>query len=1087
MRPTKLTISAFGPYADEVTIDFERLGAHGLYLICGDTGAGKTTIFDAISFALFGQASGADRTTRSLRSDFAKATTPTYVELEFVHHGKTYVVRRNPEYERPKKRGEGMATQKTDASLACEGEAPIVGPRQVDAAVLDLLGIDRNQFAQVVMIAQGDFRRLLKADTKERGAIMRKLFGTAPYLSFQKALAAHTRELEERGRTSRDKLMALVPNIRVGGEEREARAKELAESGSPNAGEALALLAEQDEFDERALADLDAACADATDEVERLVAQADRAARLAGCKTQLAQVLAERTAVVAKMSPAREELAKLEARKDAREGIAGEVARLDQELEAFKRLDEAKVKEGEAAREAKAMQDALEKIAADQDDAREQLESWRARVDERANAPVGLERAKADRDAAQKGRDQARQACERLAELARRQAELEKLADAANAKDNELGRIESNLEAARTELEGLNASVASLADAPAECERAKAAAAELERMLAETRANYREVHAREATAAKDAAKLQEAEEAYELARAEMNKASDVHASLRQAFLDGQAGVLAAELRDGQPCPVCGSTAHPHPAVHEGVVPTRAELDRAQAQADKAARLASEKAAAVAAARKQDETARAELDAAAERLGTCEQIEALGAKLAGEKKDADRELDVLLGRVDELEKNAALVARAEKGLADLQERMAACQDAANEARTRIREHEAAVNEFAATLSDWDAQAANVALASAEDALASAVERVDAAVRAVEELEKAKKHVAVCEKAVAASEDAMGKARDESAAAQRKLASACAAVKTIAAQLRSTSREEIESERVRKSALIEDFDRKLEAAQAQVADLERRLNVLEERKRGIEGQISQLGQGDDASEEAAAEQLAAARAEKARLDQEREQLRARKESNASLASQVEALGDEARNLAGRLAEMDVLSRTANGQLSGKKRVSFETYLQTRWLDRVLAAANQRLSIMTDNRYELVRRDLSAETVGAGQTGLDLDVLDAFTGKARDASSLSGGESFKASLALALGLSDVVQAHAGGIELDTMFVDEGFGTLDEESLALTVRTLTGPENGNKLVGIISHVELLRQSIEHKIVVERGRAGSTLHVEEG
>lgn len=220
MRPAKLTISAFGPYAGKVTVDFERLGGEGLYLICGDTGAGKTTIFDAISFALYGVASGADRTTRSLRSDFAAPGAETYVELEFEHHGGRYVIRRNPEYERPKKRGSGMATQLADATLSREEEPPVTGTRAVDKAIDELLGIDRNQFSQIVMIAQGDFRRLLKADTKERSAIMRKLFGTQPYLKFQDALAARSHKLEDQAKSTRELLLALVPTIQVTGEER---------------------------------------------------------------------------------------------------------------------------------------------------------------------------------------------------------------------------------------------------------------------------------------------------------------------------------------------------------------------------------------------------------------------------------------------------------------------------------------------------------------------------------------------------------------------------------------------------------------------------------------------------------------------------------------------------------------------------------------------------------------------------------------------------------------------------------------------------------------------------------------------------
>ena len=214
MRPVKLTVSAFGPYAAEVSVDFEKLGEEGLYLICGDTGAGKTTIFDAISFALFGYASGADRSARSLRSDFARPDVETFVELAFEHRGERYVVRRNPEYERPKKRGDGTTTQLADATLAHEGEPPVTGTRGVDKAIEELLGIDRNQFSQIVMIAQGDFRRLLQADTKERAAIMRKLFGTAPYLGFQNALATRSRELEERSKACASACLPLSPRLR---------------------------------------------------------------------------------------------------------------------------------------------------------------------------------------------------------------------------------------------------------------------------------------------------------------------------------------------------------------------------------------------------------------------------------------------------------------------------------------------------------------------------------------------------------------------------------------------------------------------------------------------------------------------------------------------------------------------------------------------------------------------------------------------------------------------------------------------------------------------------------------------------------
>ena len=1087
MRPTKLTISAFGPYASEATIDFERLGAHGLYLICGDTGAGKTTIFDAISFALFGQASGSDRTNRSLRSDFAKKDTPTFVELEFAHRGKRYTVRRNPEYERPKKRGEGMATEKADASLACEGEAPVVGLRLVDAAVLELLGIDRNQFSQVVMIAQGDFRRLLQADTKERGKIMRRLFGTAPYQSFQEALAARSRALEDQGRAGREKLLALVPNIQVEGEGREERAAALRDAGTPSIDEALALLSEQNEVDEQRIAALDVVCAAAADEVERLVALADRAARLAECRDGLARVEAELEGARSEAGPARDELAHLEARKGEREELSAEVARLDRELEGFERLGSAEAEETAAARAAEAARRASDAAVRRCEGARGELDDERAHASGLATAPADLARAQSAREKASTVCEEAQKACDNLAELDRRRGELEVLAKAEEGKKAELERVQEGLEAALVGLEELRSRASELADAPVELERSAGLVADLDRRLEEARAAYGEVHGREQAAAKDAAGLRSATESYERARAEMEKTSAAYTALYKAFLDDQAGVLAAELEEGAPCPVCGSTAHPHLAVRRAEVPTRDELDEAKAQADEADGRAREKAAAVATARQRAQTSQDELDAAIERLGACDDIKSHGEALANEKRVAEEARTDLLARVNELKGLEAKIGEEEGRCDALQKRVDACQHAVSEASSELKARTAAVEEYAASLPEQDVQVATERLETAKAELEAANAAVRAEQLAVEELRQANDRIRELEDSLEELDAASKIAQDKLAAAENALASSRGTVEAIRAQLSSRSRSEVESDRAAKRARIDSFDRELEGARTRVAELERRLGALEERNRGLRDQVSQLEQGGEAEAEAVARQLDGARAERGRLDQEREQVRARRDANVRLGKQIEALGDDARDLAGRLAEMSILSDTANGRLSGKNRVSFETYLQMRWLDRVLVAANQRLQVMSDGRYELVRRGLSPEASGAAQTGLDLDVLDAFTGKARDASSLSGGESFKASLALALGLSDVVQAHAGGIELDTMFVDEGFGSLDVESLARTMRTLAGPENGNKLVGIISHVELLRQSVEHKIVVERGRAGSTLRVEEG
>ena len=227
MRPLKLTMSAFGPYADEVTIDFEALGHEGLYLICGDTGAGKTTVFDAISFALFGEASGGDRSAKSLRSDFASAGTPTFVELEFDYRGERYRVRRNPEYLRPKQKGEGMTKADHDAVLTLPDGGVVAKPSAVTPAIEEHLGIDRDQFGQIVMVAQGDFRRLLSSKTDERAKIFRRLFDTERYLRFQKELETQRREVETAAEEMRIRAASAVEGARPRGE---ASASQLADT-----------------------------------------------------------------------------------------------------------------------------------------------------------------------------------------------------------------------------------------------------------------------------------------------------------------------------------------------------------------------------------------------------------------------------------------------------------------------------------------------------------------------------------------------------------------------------------------------------------------------------------------------------------------------------------------------------------------------------------------------------------------------------------------------------------------------------------------------------------------------------------------
>ncbi len=1086
MRPQKLTISAFGPYAGEVSVDFEELGAAGIYLICGDTGAGKTTIFDAISFALFGSPSGSDRTARSLRSDFAAPDAETYVELEFSHRGELYRVRRNPEYERPKRRGEGMTTQMADATFAHADEPPVTGPRDVEKAILELLGIDRSQFSQIVMIAQGDFKRLLKAETKERAAIMRKLFGTGPYVEFQRALKSRAGKLEEQTKNNRERLLALVPTIQVTGDEREARLATLCDSELPDGEEALGLLAAQREDDAAELSRLESERAAATSEVERLSALVERAGLLEAQKRSLAESEDKLACAREAVGPARELVAQQEARGPERQQLADKAAVIAQELEKFSELEAAVKAETEAsgvlrqaASRAQAAQEALARCD-------EELAAGRLQAEQLADAPAALERANAAKQAASQELEQAQATLNSISELANRKAELASIRSKAQGSQEAFSRAEAACREHEAELEGLRAEEASLKDAPAQVERLRAQRDEAARQLSEARENYRELLRRQGLVAAAQEELKAAKAKYLELRDAMEVARAAHAEKQRAFLDGQAGVLARDLQPGAPCPVCGSLEHPHPASLAGEVPTQEQVDVAAAELDRSTAVATEASKEMSVANASLTSCDAELADFVSRQGASEELLKRGKELSAEVESLEGRLSDATAREQKLKACEKHIGEAQKKAEKLTSELDTARASRDDLRGKLSAAEAALAEYEAGLPQIDAQAAKAAVDGACLRLSEAEDTCEKAKADVARLQSAKDGVARANQQRPTLAGACDAAAANESQARSRQAEAAATAKTIRGGLAHENVGLAKAERDGIACKIGAIDQALRKAQEDLSAKEAEANKLAAEVESARLQVKRLSEAGEVDAPKVAAELDQARARREGLENQRAGVASRVDSSQRLAAQLAALAKDGREAAERFAEVDALSRTANGQLSGKQRLSFETYLQARWFDKVLAAANRRLLEMTEGRYELMRHKGVRSGGGAAQSGLDLDVLDSFTGKPRDASSLSGGESFKASLALALGLSDVVQAYAGGIELDTMFVDEGFGSLDQESLALTVHTLTGSENSNKLVGIISHVDELRQSISHKVIVERGRTGSTLRIEE-
>ncbi len=930
MKPITLTVSAFGPFADEVTVDLQTLTDGGLYLISGDTGAGKTTIFDAISFALYGVPSGDHRSASMLRSQYADAARKTFVKLKFSYHGKEYTVTRVPAYER-----EGVKTpQHAEAVLEVPGQPPITRVRDVNDAILSIMGVDREQFSQIAMIAQGDFLKLLHAATKERIDIFRRLFGTETYSALQERLRQEAGTLDDLRRLSQARMQQVLQSLHREDFEGELMAED---AGVPDAllsgllptAEIPAVLEQQKTVLETQTAQLHQAIANNETALSTANTRLGRAQELQ--RIRLSLTAAEKRRAEAEQALAeqrkKDELLKDEWNEAAVDALGSQITVLEQSMSEYGKLTTLRQRMTgltETKTTAEQNHDALER---EQKTIAAQLEDCRNRLTVLAGAEVQMTALEAE------AREK-RRACEQLDALEREMAEYLAL-----------------------------------------CER-----------------------------------LEHAQKAYLDARDLAGRASAEYELRSRAYLDEQAGILAASLADGEPCPVCGSREHPAPASASEAAPTKEELQAAKAYAEKTADDAKTKSTA-----------------------------------AGE----------LMGRM--AEKEAALCAE--------------IQDMALPVVSPLS-REWIKNELTAAVRSKKTEASQ-ALLQTETAYAAAVQ----AYRQKQGLEES---IPVLEQKTAAMAEEYTRACTDAAAYTTQIGELdgqiAELVETLPYPDEHTASAELQNLRFRCSNMRDVIRRQAE----QLAAAERGFAAAEAEVRGLSEQIS-------GAEEMDADLLRGCRdallSEQARLNTLRDKLHAKLERIGGAHASMCELTEKMTLLEEQYAMVKRLSDTANGTLRGKERIMLETYIQMSYFDRILMRANRRFLVMSGGQYEL-RRAESAESNRA-QSGLDLQVIDHYNGSMRNVRTLSGGESFLASLSLALGLSDEIQSAAGGIRLESMFIDEGFGTLDESALEQALNVLSGLSLGDCSVGIISHVGALKSRIERKLIVTKTPRGSTVRVE--
>ena len=941
MRPEKLTISAFGPYADRTEIDFSRLGDSGLYLITGDTGAGKTTIFDAITFALYGQASGQVRDSAMFRSKYADTATETFVELVFSYQGKKYQVFRSPEYMAPKKRGTGLTLRKAEAQLIYPDERqPVTKARDVTRAIEELLGLDYEQFTQIAMIAQGDFQKLLLAGTVQRGEIFRQIFHTGIYqqvqLKLKEAAQSRYKEYDEMRRSIAQYLDGVKLRQREGTEAEEfAELKKGKFEGKLERSlEILKSFIDQGEKRESELLKQE-------QEVDQKIRTMENILHLSAQKRNLEQ----------KKDFARKQLEQLLPDLEKASGEAEKYKDADQKCEALGILIREK-------QEQLKKYQVLEQLKKELDEIRMQLKKCRA--GQEANI--------------------------------RQEQQLHKDMEQLKKERSLLENSQLDLQKAITEKE--------------------------KRTQRKSELNGLETEMREFKGLYEATKEQQKK--YQAAYEKAQQQSEYYQQIFHSFLDAQAGILAQELKENEPCPVCGSLSHPHPRIiSKGRTVTSEILDNEKIKLDKLEKISADQSLEAGKLKERSNASWKQIVSGAEEL--LEEFQEFrketknGNGQAGDFRTVWKQMILMINREKEQ-----------------------CKNLLTESDRKIREAE------------------------------ENTKRKQKVEKLLENLEKEKdilqekKNSCDREQTGLTTKASENEKQQKNAAEEIRQVHSEAGKEVLEKEIREKQQEYIDlKENSRK--MKETFER----FQAEKARITSTIKTLDEQQKEI-GEIR---------EDEIREQYTESTTQKTELAEKRKELFSIQSGNLEIFRKVQKRKEEMTKAEAEYVWMKNLSDTANGNLNGKAKIELETYIQMAYFDRILRRANVCLMTMSSGQYELKRQEQSENR--KEKAGLDLNVIDHYNGTERSVKTLSGGESFQASLSLALGLSDEIQASAGGIRLDSMFVDEGFGSLDEEALSQAVKALSSLADGHRMVGIISHVAELKDRIENKIIVTKQCSG--------
>ncbi len=1063
MKPISIEMSAFGPYAGVEKIEFNKLGDNGLFLITGDTGAGKTTIFDAISFALFGQSSG-DKPADSLRSDYADYDTDTYVDFTFSHQGREYKVHRSPAYMAKKKRGEGQTLRAAEAVFYPEDDKPISGLGQVNKAIYEILRIDYDQFKQISMIAQGEFRQLLEADSDKRGKILQKLFATEKYKKMGEIMSRKYKDSKDELAETERSINQYFDGVLIDENSKYADSVKVIQNTNSKDGIAgqtsvmqeciTGMLQEDTAIEEETSKELDAARKSAEEKNTELTkAQADN------------KILEE-------LKNLQEERIKIDERKEAilkNEKIMEKVKIASHIIRpVYLKKKEADDNIITLVKELADLTDTIETEKEKSEKATKEFENIISRQSEADNYKFQAVNMK-DQEDMYEHRDKLI-------------AESHKLSTAKNTSEAELNTINEKYLEQEKAVKDMNDRIISLTDAPEKLAECFSHGQMLQKLLKKAKdligVEFEELRKLNENLLKE-------QDIFFKARAEYDTKCEERKNIETLLENFRAGILAKGLEEGVACPVCGSIHHPHlaslPEEHanaddERLKQLKEEEDKLRSQKDEAYNIVTST------NTKYEEKIKSLIQAEKELCSSYNEavpdnnisysdnieeakkvINSIASHLLTILEGLTKEYEDMKAKADELK-----ILREEK-LPKTQEILNQITDTQKEIEEKLKQLSIDIAKNTTSIESLP----KLEYASLDEAIKKRQELEKEADAILNQIELKRKEKDSYAKAVLAYEtqykekiNTKSRYEKDAAACEEELNQLLVKYDLIDEEYTSFFVKDNDIKRFDDEVI--EYKEKVAASDAQIKSAKKR----------AEGKTYKDPEILTAEYESISDNIT-------EINNRLGEIRNRIQNNKKVLEHIETESQKSADALKKVGLMDELNKFVNGNLAGKPKISFEQYVQTSGFEGIIAAANVRLGPISDNQYELYRHEDREEI--SGKKALALDILDNFTGKKRPVNTLSGGESFKASLSLALGLSDRITANAGGIDIDTLFIDEGFGTLDEKSLNDSIDMLTGLSTSNKLIGIISHREELKERISKKLIITKSRNGSSVEIDEG